>query len=116
MLKPYQMWYNYADDVKLEIMKVNSENSTFAGTYGIVHESGIEKFEFRGAFDPMGTTLGWSFAYWNMENNYHSFGAWSGYLEKTINSYKMTMTGIISHQSDHSTSNGPGVFVLQDKR
>ena len=114
VLKPQQKWYNYEDNVQLEILRINPVNSTFAGTYGIVHGTTIEKFEFRGAFDPMGITLGWSFSYWNRENNYHSFGAWSGYLEATMGSYKMSTTGLIAHQSDKSTSNGPGTFVLQE--
>ena len=113
VLKTGQKWFNYEDNVRLTILKINPKNSTFAGTYSIVREL-EDVFQFRGAFDPEGITLGWSLAYWNERENDHAFGAWSGYMDKTDNTYKMTLTGIISHQSDRSTSNGQAIFVLED--
>lgn len=113
-MRPDQKWYNYEDNVELMIEKINYDNATIAGTYGIVHDGEIEKFEFRGSFDPDGSTLGWSLSYWNKYENYHANGVWTGYLETTVGGYKMSTSGTIAHQSDHSTTHGEATFVLQD--
>jgi hypothetical protein len=62
---------------------VNKENSTFAGTYGIIRSKDeTAEFPFRGEFDPQGITLGWVVSYWskNGYENDHALGAWAGYL------------------------------------
>jgi hypothetical protein len=99
---------------------VNKENSTFAGTYGIIRSKDeTAEFPFRGEFDPQGITLGWVVSYWskNGYENDHALGAWAGYLR--LGNYGraprwiFSTTRIIAHEDNYNTTTGYDTFVLE---
>ena len=118
VLAPGQKWHNYDTGAVLEIEKINKVNSTIAGTYGLTRDPPpTPQFPFRGEFDPNGITVGWVVSYWNDNINYHSVGAWAGYLKYSPDlesgKYVLSMSRIIAHQSDENTTSGYGTFVWE---
>ena len=117
ILGPGQIWHNYETSVLLAVDKVNTINSTFAGTYGIVSDGTISKFPFRGEFDPNGITIGWVVSYWNEYVNDHALGAWAGYARIDLATRRaiLSLTRIIAHQDSYNTTTGYDTFVLEPK-
>ena len=117
VLKVGQKLYAEEYDAELEILKINTENSTIAGYYSLPHGTMREKFEFRGLFDPKGITVGWTVSYWSESENYHSAGVWSGYLIAFSGrpGYAIKTTYLITHESDKSTTTGSMVFELKEE-
>lgn len=114
ILAPGQKWHNYETDVVVQIDKVNTMNSTFAGTYTINNREENSRFPIRGEFDPNGVTIGWVVSYWNRDVNDHALGAWAGYAKvESDNKHVLSMTGMIAHEDNMQTTSGSGTYVLE---
>ena len=115
VIAPEQKWINYDTSALLTIDTVNMKNATFAGTYRITNEASTSTFPFRGEFDPVGVTIGWVVSYWNEYVNYHSLGAWTGYVKVQPDGQRasMSMTRLIAHEENCNTTSGYGKFILQ---
>ena len=115
IIEPGQKWYNYETTAMLTVNTVNEKNATFAGIYRITSEPITSQFPVRGQFDPMGITIGWVVSYWNDNVNYHSLGAWTGYVKIQPDGQRvsMSMTRLIAHGQNRNTTSGYGTFILQ---
>ena len=114
ILAPGQKWHNYETDVVVQIDKVNTMNSTFAGTYTINNREENSRFPIRGEFDPNGVTIGWVVSYWNRDVNDHALGAWAGYAKvESDNKSVLSMTRLIAHEDNMQTTIGYGTYVLE---
>ncbi len=94
---------------------MNSENATFAATYTILEEHN-SVFPIRGEFDPQGVSIGWVVSYWNEYVNYHSLGAWAGYVDLIkADRPSIVTTRLITHNGNPAdTTVGFDTFMIQD--
>ena len=117
VLAPGQKWRNNDTNtqVVIKIDNVNTVNSTFSATYGIIRGTTISEFPLRGEFDPDGITIGWVVSYWNKHENDHALGAWSGYasLDMVTHEPRLSTTRIIVHEDNYNTTTGYDIFDLQ---
>ena len=114
VLVPGQKWVNQNYQEEILIDKVNQGNATFAAFYVIEREP-TTAFPIRGEFDPEGSTIGWVVSYWNTARNYHSVGAWAGYVSSEGEKYAIDTTRLIAHGDSGDTTVGADRFSLEEE-